>query len=104
VMFVRRGGAPRGGRGGSSAEDARLVAAMGRPEDLEKGAREKAAALLGVRSDAPVSVVLAACEAQLHEYDPARMAGLPPDMQRQARERREALVRAKDLLLQAPGA
>jgi DnaJ-domain-containing protein 1 len=80
-----------------------MMAAMGRPEDLERGAREKAAALLGVRPDAPPSVILAACEAQLAEYSPARMAGLPADMQRQARERREALVRAKDLLLKTPG-
>ncbi|WP_164017468.1 hypothetical protein [Pyxidicoccus trucidator] len=105
VLLVRGGGiSSRFSVSVSSGEETRLVAAMGRPEDLAKGAREKAAALLGVRPDAPPSVILAACEAQLQEYDAARMAGLPPDMQRQAREQREALVRAKDLLLKPPGA
>ena len=62
-------------------------------------ARARAAALLGVAVHAPASVIEAALEAQLRERDLSRMEGLAPDLQRMMLEQREALIRARDLLI-----
>lgn len=62
-------------------------------------ARKQAAALLGVTVNAPASVIEAALEAQLRERDVARLDGLAPDLQRMMLEQREALIRARDLLV-----
>jgi len=65
------------------------------PED----ARRQAAALLGVSVTAPASVIEAALEAQLRERDVSRLDGLAPDLQKMMLEQREALIRARDLLV-----
>lgn len=62
-------------------------------------ARKQAAALLGVAVHAPASVIEAALEAQLRERDLSRLDGLAPDLQRLMLEQREALIRARDLLV-----
>lgn len=62
-------------------------------------ARQKAAALLGVTVNAPASVIEAALEAQLRERDVSRLDGLAPDLQRMMLEQRDALIRARDLLI-----
>jgi hypothetical protein len=62
-------------------------------------AREKAAALLGVSVNAPPAVIEAALEAHLKERDLSRMDGLAPDLQQMMMEQREALVRARNLLI-----
>ncbi len=53
----------------------------------------------GVAVNAPASVIEAALEAQLRERDVARLDGLAPDLQRMMLEQREALIRARDLLV-----
>jgi len=83
----------------SSDEDARLLAAIGDPIVLREGARQKAAALLGVSPEAPPAVIEAALQAQLQQRDLSRMDGLAPDLQKLALQQREELVRARDLLL-----
>lgn len=92
----------RGGRATSRAgsdEERRLQSQFGPPELLEAGARNKAAELLGCQLQAPREVIVAAYEAQLRLRDVSRMDGLAPDLQRLAMEQREALARARDLLL-----
>ena len=88
----------------SSGEEKRLVAALGDPNAALVGARQKAAALLGVPVDAPAEAVEAALqrEAPVARCRPARGSG--PGLQRAAREQREALSKARDLLLKKPGA
>lgn len=79
-------------------EHERQVVHMGfgnTPED----ARKQAAALLGVAVHAPASVIEAALEAQLRERDVSRLDGLAPDLQRMMLEQRDALIRARDLLV-----
>ncbi|SEM22247.1 hypothetical protein SAMN05444354_11372 [Stigmatella aurantiaca] len=88
----------------SSGEEARLLAAVGNPAVLQEGARQKAASLLGVSPEAPPAVIEAALQAQLQQRDPARLTGLAQALQDQALQQREALVRARDLLLNKPGA
>ncbi len=94
----------RAARASLTDEDARLMSAMGNPQVLAQGARHKAAALLGVTPEAPPAVIEAALEAQLRERDLSRLDGLAPDLQRMMLEQREALVRARDLLLRKPEA
>lgn len=65
----------------------------------EPDARQQAAALLGVSITAPASIIEAAFEVQMRERDLSRMDGLAPDLQRKVLEEREALIRARDLLL-----
>jgi hypothetical protein len=94
ALLVRRGWRrrPRG-------EDARFLRAVGSPEIVLEGERQKAAKLLGVTVDAPVNVVEAALGAQLASRDPERMVGLAPDLRRLALEQRDSLLRARDLLV-----
>ncbi len=94
----------RAARAAASEEEARLVSTLGTPRVLEQGARHKAATLLGVTPEAPPAVIEAALEAQLRERDLSRLDGLAPDLQRMMLEQREALVRARDLLLRKPEA
>ncbi|WNG41084.1 hypothetical protein F0U61_50830 [Archangium violaceum] len=61
--------------------------------------REQAAALLGVRPDAPRAVIEAALQAQLAERDPSLLHGLGPDLRQRVLQQREALVQAANLLL-----
>lgn len=95
--LLRRDG--RSTSGGGSDEERRLQAQFGSPELLEAGARNKAAELLGCHLQAPPEVIIAAYEAQLRLRDASRMDGLAPDLQRLAIQQREALTRARDLLL-----
>ncbi|HLL53149.1 MAG TPA: hypothetical protein VK447_06380 [Myxococcaceae bacterium] len=88
--------APRGG------EEERLAAAMGNPDAAMDGARRKAAALLGVSVRASPAEVEAALEKQLRARDPAKLVGLAEELQRAAKEQREALVKARDLLVKPP--
>jgi hypothetical protein len=94
TLLVRSGWTrrPRG-------EDGRFLTAVGSPEIALQGERQKAAKLLGVTVDAPANVVEAALRAQLSSRDPERMVGLAPDLRRLALEQREALLRARDLLV-----
>ena len=85
--------------GTSHDEDSRLVAAVGDPAVLREGARQKAAALLGVAPDAPPAVIEAALQAQLQQRDPSLLVGLAPDLKQLVMEQREELTRARDLLL-----
>jgi hypothetical protein len=81
------------------SDEARFLTAVGSPEVVLEGERQKAAKLLGVTVDAPPTVVEAALGAQLASRDPERMVGLAPDLRRLAVEQREALLRARDLLV-----
>lgn len=80
-------------------EETRLREAMGDPALVLEGERHKAARLLGVTPEAPPEVVEAALAAQLRAHDPGKLDGLAPDLRRVVLERREALQRARDLLL-----
>ncbi len=94
---------PRRGGGRSSrterAEEQRLAEAMGDPAALLEGERHKAARLLGVTLEAPPAVVDAALAAQLAAHDASRLEGLAPDLRRIVLEQRQALQRARDLLV-----
>lgn len=89
----------RGGAGKTGDEERRLARAMGDPAALLEGERHRAAKLLGINLDAPPAVVDAALAAQLASHDLARLDGLAPDLRRMVLEQREALQRARDLLL-----
>ncbi|SEU01181.1 hypothetical protein [Stigmatella erecta] len=104
AAFFVRPGPSRFGPRASPGEEARLLAAVGDPAVLREGARQKAAALLGVSPEAPPAVIEAALQAQLQQRDPARLAGLAQALQDQALRQREELVRARDLLLNKPSA
>ena len=103
-FFIRGRSSPKPVLRGSRDEDVRLLAAVGDPAILREGARQKAAALLGVSPDAPPAVIEAALQAQLQQRDPANMKGLTLDLQRLVQDQRDALVRARDLLLNKPPA
>ncbi|HEX8822501.1 MAG TPA: hypothetical protein VF794_21420, partial [Archangium sp.] len=75
------------------------VESVGDPALSRQGARYKAAELLGVRPDAPPAVIEAALQAQLEDRDPSAVQGLSPELRQAFLERREALIRAGDLLL-----
>ncbi len=83
----------------TSAEDARFAATVGNPSLLLDGARNKAAALLGVTVTAPPAVIEAALVAQLASRDPAQMGGMAPDLKALVMDQRAALIKARDLLL-----
>lgn len=102
--FLVRGGSPAPRLRTSSDEESRLVAAVGDPAVLREGARQKAAALLGVAPEAPPAVIEAALQVQLQQRDPAMLTGLAPDLKQLVLEQREELTRARDLLLNKPGA
>jgi hypothetical protein len=89
----------RGGGRGDRAEDARLRKVMGDPAVLLEGERHKAARLLGVTLEAPESVVDAALAAQLAAHDLGRLDGVTPDLRRVVLDQRQALQRARDLLV-----
>jgi len=92
----------RRGSQGDRGEDERLRKAMGDPAVLLEGERHKAARLLGVTPEAPPAVIDAALAAQLAAHDPARVDGLAPEVRRMILEQRQALQRARDLLVRAP--
>jgi hypothetical protein len=100
--FLVRGGSPAPRLRTSSEEESRLVAAVGDPSVLREGARQKAAALLGVAPDAPAAVIEAALQAQLQQRDPSKLEGLAPDLKQLVMTQREELTRARDLLLNKP--
>lgn len=64
-----------------------------------KASRAQAAALLGVRPDAPRAVIEAALQAQLAERDPSQLHGLAPDLRQRILQQREELLQAANLLL-----
>jgi len=99
ALLPRRGGGARRDRG----EDARLRKAMGDPAALLEGERNKAARLLGVTLEAPPAVVDAALAAQLAAHDLARMDGIAPEVKRLLVDQRQALQRARDLLVRGSG-
>ena len=102
--FLARGGSSSAPRlRTSSDEESRLVAVVGDPAVLREGARQKAAALLGVAPEAPPAVIEAALQAQLQQRDPAMLTGLAPNLKQLVMEQREELTRARDLLLNKPG-
>jgi hypothetical protein len=61
--------------------------------------RNRAAALLGVRPDAPRAVVEAALQAQLAERDPSQLQGLAPDLRQKFLQQREDIQQAAHVLL-----
>ncbi len=83
----------------SDPEGARFAATVGNPGLMLEGAKHKAAALLGVMPSAPAAVIEAALAAQLSSRDPAQMHGMAPDLQKLVLEQRDALIKARDLLL-----
>jgi hypothetical protein len=87
--------------GASKSEEARFAATMGDPNVALEGARNKAAALLGVTLTAPAAVIEAALAAQLATRDPDRLAGIAPELKAMVLSQREALVKARDLLLKS---
>jgi len=82
-----------------SKEDRRLRKALGAPAALLEGERNKAARLLGVMPEAPPAVVDAALAAQLAAHDLGRLDGIAPEVRRLLLDQREALQRARDLLV-----
>jgi len=76
--------------------------AYGNPVD-GGGARQmdhnRAAALLGVRPDAPRAVIEAALQAQLTEKDPSQLGGHDPSLRQRILQQREELVAAANVLL-----
>lgn len=66
---------------------------------LLEGERHRAARLLGVTLEAPPAVVDAALAAQPAARDLGRLDGLAPDLRRAVPDRRQALQRARDLLV-----
>jgi len=98
ALLPRRGGARR-----DRGEDARLRKAMGDPAVLLEGERHKAARLLGVSLEAPPAVIEAALAAQLAAHDIGRLGGVAPEVRRMLLDQRQALQRARDLLVQGPG-
>ena len=72
---------------------------IGHYRSAGKASRAQAAALLGVRPDAPRAVIEAALQAQLAERDPAQLHGLDPALRQRVLQQREALLQAANLLL-----
>jgi hypothetical protein len=72
---------------------------IGHYRSAGKAARAQAAALLGVRPDAPRAVIEAALQAQLAERDPAHLHGMDPGLRQRVLQQREALLQAANLLL-----
>lgn len=103
LFFALAWGAPAGSRrrtvSDTHSEEQRLAATLGDPAQQLASARRKAAQLLGVSWDAPSPVIEAALSAQLALRDPSRAQGLAPDLRQLMLEQREALVRARDLLI-----
>lgn len=99
ALLFTGGGTTR--RSKISDEEQRLLSKMGNPTQIEAGARNKAAVLLGVQVNAPAELVHAAYDAQLRVHDPARLEGLAPDLQHALRQKLADLARARDLLLSA---
>jgi hypothetical protein len=84
---------------GDRGEEARLRKTMGDPAMLLEGERHKAARLLGVTPEAPPAVVDAALAAQLAAHDLGRLDGIAPEVRRMLLGQRQALQRARDLLV-----
>lgn len=61
--------------------------------------RNRAAALLGVRPDAPRAVIEAALQAQLAEKDPSQLGGHDPSIRQRILQQREELLAASHVLL-----
>jgi len=61
--------------------------------------RNRAAALLGVRPDAPRAVVEAALQAQLAEKEPSQLGGHDPSLRQKIHQQREELQAAANVLL-----
>ncbi|HEX5754461.1 MAG TPA: hypothetical protein VFZ09_50220 [Archangium sp.] len=61
--------------------------------------RNRAAALLGVRPDAPRAVIEAALQAQLAEKDPSQLGGHDPSLRQKIHQQREELQAAAHVLL-----
>jgi hypothetical protein len=72
---------------------------IGHYRSAGKASRAQAAALLGVRPDAPRAVIEAALQAQLAERDPSHLHGLDPELRQRVLQQREALLQAANLLL-----
>jgi len=89
----------RGGSRASREEEHRLADAFGDPAALLEAERKKAAGLLGVSVEAPPEVVDAALAAKLAAREPGRLEGLDPGLKQVILEQRQALRRARDLLV-----
>lgn len=83
----------------SAEEGARFAATVGNPGLVLEGAKNKAAALLGVTLTAPAAVIEAALAAQLASRDPDKLHGIAPDLKAMVLAQREALIKARDLLI-----
>lgn len=96
VSFLR--GRRRAGASGDE-EPQSPAEPIGHYRSAGKAARAQAAALLGVRPDAPRAVIEAALQAQLAERDPVHLHGMDPALRQRVLQQREALVQAANLLL-----
>ncbi|XXF77848.1 hypothetical protein P2318_33080 [Myxococcaceae bacterium GXIMD 01537] len=99
ALYVARGVSTWKQRGRERHAQRAGARANSRLDGEPRDARQKAAALLGVAPNAPRIVIDAALEAHLRERDLSRLDGLAPDLQKMMLEQREALVRARDLLV-----
>jgi len=80
-------------------EDTRLRERFGDPSLVLEAQKREAARLLGVARDAPREVIEAALAAQLAMHDARPLEGIHSEMRQVAVERRQALQRARDLLV-----
>lgn len=94
VLLPRRGGGKV-----SRKDERRLADALGDPAVLLEAERRKAASLLGVSVEAPPEVIDAALAAKLAAREPDRLEGLDPGLRQVVLEQRQALQRARDLLV-----
>lgn len=99
VLTLVRGRRRADTSGSSDEEPQATPEAIGHYRSTGKASRAQAAALLGVRPDAPRAVVEAALQAQLAEREPSQLHGLDPELRQRVLQQREALLQAANLLL-----
>jgi hypothetical protein len=88
-----------GGRRKDSGQEEEPYGAPGESGGSRQMDRNRAAALLGVRPDAPRAVVEAALQAQLAEKDPSQLGGHDPSLRQKILQQREELQAAANVLL-----
>lgn len=84
-------------------EEARMRESLGDPAILLEGQRREAARLLGVSRDAPREVIEAALTARLAMHDARPLEGIEPGLRQVAVDHRQALQRARNLLVAEVG-
>jgi hypothetical protein len=87
------------GRREDSRQEEEPYATPGESGGAHQMDRNRAAALLCVRPDAPRAVIEAALQVQLAEKDPSQFAGLDPSLRQKLLQQREELLAASHVLL-----